>query len=279
MRPITIPSYIQKLWVAGYDSNEQNIALIHRQYQKIQSANPEVSVVIPAYNEEKNILRTLLSLSANTTKRPVEIIVVNNNSADNTENLVKATGISCIPETKQGITAARNAGLSAARGKFVLNADADSIYPADWIEEMVAPLAKGENVAITYGRFGFIPTGNTSRVSYFFYEEMADTIRWVNKTFREEAVNVYGFNSGFRRSQGVEVNGFDHPAGANEDGWLAVKLRNKGFGKLYCVTNPRAMVWTADRRIEADGGLWKALFMRARRILFPSKEVVIRKDL
>lgn len=124
-----------------------------------------VLAVIPAYNEEKNILRTLLSLSANTTSRSVEIIVVNNNSVDKTEMLVKAAGATCILESKQGITAARNAGLAAARGKYVLNADADSIYPKDWIEEMTAPLANGDAVCITYGRFAFIPTGATSRFS------------------------------------------------------------------------------------------------------------------
>lgn len=279
MRPIGIPGNIKELWTADGRSNDENISLIRQYYSKVSNGDPEVSVVIPAYNEEKNILRTLLSLSATTTKRSVEIIVVNNNSKDKTEELVKAAGVPCILETKQGITAARNAGLAAARGTFVLNADADSIYPPDWIEEMVAPLANSNQVSITYGRFGFIPTGKTSRFSYFFYEELADTIRWVNKTFKEEAVNVYGFNSGFRRTQGIEVNGFDHPPGANEDGWLAVKLRDKGFGRLHCVNNSKAMVWTSDRRIEIDGGLWKALFQRAKRILFPPKEIVIRKDL
>jgi len=278
MRPIAIPAHIQELWEADTATNEENISVISRQYESLFKGSPEVSVVIPAYNEEKNILRTLRSLTGNKTGRSVEIIVVNNNSKDNTEALVKATGITCITETKQGITAARNAGLAVAKGKYVLNADADSIYPPDWIEEMTAPLADG-NACITYGRFAFIPTGSTSRTSYFFYEEMADTIRWINKKFREEAVNVYGFNSGFRRDEGLQVEGFNHPPGANEDGWLAVKLREKGFGKLHFVTNTNAMVWTADRRIEMDGGLWKALFMRAKRILFPPKEIVIRKDL
>jgi len=57
---------------------------------------------------------------------------------------------------------------------------------------MVAPLANNDNVAITYGRFSFIPTGVTSRFTYFFYEYIADAVRYVNKHFREEAVNVYG---------------------------------------------------------------------------------------
>ncbi|MCW3123430.1 MAG: glycosyltransferase family 2 protein [Flavipsychrobacter sp.] len=278
MRPVVIPAPIKLLWEADNATNEANTSLIRKHYATLLKGTSDVSVVIPAYNEEKNILRTLLSLSSNRTKWSVEIIVVNNNSKDNTEALVKATGVTCITEVKQGITAARNAGLAVAKGKYVLNADADSIYPPDWIELMIAPLATGD-ACITYGRFAFIPTGVTSRTSYYFYEQMADSVRWVNKRFREEAVNVYGFNSGFRRTEGLEVEGFNHPPGANEDGWLAVKLREKGFGKLHCVTDINAMVWTADRRIEMDGGLWKALFMRAKRILFPPKEVVIRKDL
>ena len=169
-------------------------------------------------------------------------------------------------ETMQGITPARNAGLAAAGGKYILNADADTIYPPDWIEEMVKPLDKN-NITSVYGRFSFIPTAGTPRVVYFFYEYAADFMRWVNKKFKEEASNVYGFNSGFKKDQGLQVNGFDHPPEANEDGWLALKLRNKGFGKLYYVTSLKALVWTTDRRIQTDGGLWKGFVKRVKRIV------------
>jgi len=63
------------------------------------------------------------------------------------------------------------------------------------------------------------------------------------------------------------VDGFDHPPQANEDGWLALKLRNKGFGKLYYVTSLKALVWTTDRRIQLDGGLWKGFVKRVKRIV------------
>jgi len=102
---------------------------------------------------------------------------------------------------------------------------------------------------------------------YFIYEHMADAMRWINKIFREEAANVYGFNSGFKREEGLLVNGFNHPPGANEDGWLALKLRRKGFGKLYYITSITALVWTTDRRIQIDGGPWKAFLKRIKRIL------------
>lgn len=277
MRPISIPSYINQCY-NNLLSNEEKIVFIKNSYQSLYKTNPEVSVVIPAYNEEKNILQTLYSLTGNQTKYSVEIIVVNNNSKDNTEQVVKASGINCVNELKQGITAARTAGLMAAKGKYVLNADADTIYPKDWIELMIAPLEQND-VALTYGNFSFIPVGKTGRLTYFFYEYFADLMRWINALLKDEAVNVYGFNSGYRREQGIKVDGYRHPPGSNEDGYLALKLRNEGFGRLHLVTNSRALVWTTDRRIESDGGLWNAIIKRIKRIFSRSKTIIIRSDL
>jgi len=275
MRPIAIPANIQEhnqpneVLLSGLDT-------IRTGFQQLLKNTPEVSVVMPAYNEEASILKTLSCLSKSITQRSVEIIVVNNNSKDNTEAIVNSTGARCIKETKQGITSARNAGLAAAKGKYILNADADTLYPPHWIEEMVKPLDSSDITSV-YGRFSFIPTAGTNRLVYFFYEYVADCMRWINKKFREEAVNAYGFNSGFKREQGLQVDGFNHPPGANEDGWLALKLREKGFGKLYYVTSPRALVWTTDRRIQMDGGLLKGFSKRIKRIV--TKKAEIRKDL
>lgn len=262
MRPITIPAYI-----SNYFYKQQDPDQINQAYQKLYTGNPDVSIVMPAYNEETTIVQTLASLCNNNTKWSVEIIVVNNNSKDKTEELVKACGVNCILETTQGITPARNAGLAHARGKYILDADADTIYPVDWIEEMVKPLADdSKKVAITYGVFSFIPVGSTGRFTYFFYEYLSDLTRYYNTLFKTEAVNVYGFNSGFRREEGLQVDSFNHPPGTNEDGYLALKLKNKGFGKIYRVSNPKAIVWTTDRRIQIDGGLWKATIKRFKRV-------------
>ncbi|HVX50924.1 MAG TPA: glycosyltransferase family 2 protein [Chitinophagaceae bacterium] len=267
MRTVSIPANILKHWQLNI-ADASNIEKIRTKVQSLLKDEPEVSIVIPAYNEEESIIQTLSSISDNITNRSVEIIVVDNNSKDATNRLATEAGVICIRETTQGITPARNRGLSEAKGKYILNADADSIYPPDWIEEMIKPLAKNDTeVALTYGRFSFIPVGSTGRFTYFFYEYIAEFSRWINKTFREEAVNVYGFNSGFRRLQGLQADSFNHPAGTNEDGFLAMKLRNKGFGKLYCVKKSKARVWTTDRRLQIDGGLWKATQKRVKRMM------------
>jgi glycosyltransferase involved in cell wall biosynthesis len=267
MKPVFIPPYISQ-YLNNNNKNASTLEAVSTAYNaNLVKGFPEISIVIPAYNEEENIVPTLASLCNNITGQSVEIIVVNNNSTDNTELLVKACGVKCLLETTQGITPARNAGLASAAGKYILNADADTIYPKDWIAEMTKPLISNDQVAITYGRFSFIPTGTTGRVTYYFYEILADITRFYNNYKKTEAVNVYGFNSGFRREQGLAVDGFNHPPGTNEDGYLALKLTKKGFGKMFRVSNSKAIVWTTDRRIQIDGGLWKAIAKRLKRLL------------
>lgn len=261
MRPILIPKSIIK-FNHGKDALKDKIPLIATNFNRLKSKDPLISIVIPAYNEEENILKTLYSLSTTSTKYTIEVIVVNNNSTDLTEQLALSCNVACITEKKQGITNARNGGLAIARGTYLINADADTIYPASWIDDMVKPLITEQHICMTYGKFSFIPTAKTPRLVYFFYEYLSDLNRKISKEFKEEAHNVYGFNSACRRQQLIDVNGFNHPPGTNEDGWLAVKLREKGYGNFKWVTSNKSIVWTTDRRIQIDGGIIKATFDR-----------------
>ncbi len=266
MRPIVIPASIR-------ENNQPNEILearlddIRAGFKRLLKGDPEVSVVLPAYNEETSILKTLSCFSKSITNRSVEVIVVNNNSSDNTEAIVLSTGARCVKEPIQGITQARNTGLAAARGKYILNADADSLYPPHWIEQMAKRL-DDNSITSVYGRFGFLPTTGTWRIVYFFYETMGDAVRWYKRKFKEEAVNVFGCNSGFRKEQALQVDGFNHPPSANEDGYLALKLRNKGFGRLQYVSDLRALAWTSDRRIQrVDGGIWNGFLKRFKSVV------------
>jgi len=261
MRPISIPKNIFK-FNKGKSSLEHTIPAIAANFERLKSDTPLISIIIPAYNEEENILKTLYSLSLTSSKYSIEVIVVNNNSADATEQLATACNVTCVNELKQGITNARNGGLAIAKGTYVINADADTIYPETWIDDMVNPLISDSSICLTYGKFSFIPIAKTPRLVYFFYEYISDVNRKICQLYKEEALNVYGFNSACRRLECLSVDGFNHPAGTNEDGWLAIKLREKGYGKLHWVTFNRSIVWTTDRRIQIDGGLYKATYDR-----------------
>jgi glycosyltransferase involved in cell wall biosynthesis len=260
MRPLKVPPEILK-HAASKDQLLTKVSEIRAAFEKHLSAKPEVSIVIPAFNEGSNILATLSSLSASTSSRTFEVVVVDNNSTDDTAALVAMSGATCISEIRQGITPARNRGLTAARGLYVLNADADTIYPSKWIDLMIEPLEHGM-ASLTYGSHSFLSTKSKHNTAYLAYEYLADLKKWLNRKFREEAVNVYGFNSAFIREEGLEVNGFDHPPGTNEDGWMAVKLRKHTGRRLFLQRNEAARAWTSNRRLMADGGLLKATIKR-----------------
>lgn len=110
----------------------------------------KISVIVPAYNEEKYIKNCLDSLIKQSEK-PDEIIVVNNNSTDNTVSIVKTfKGVRIIHENNQGITYARNAGFNASTCKILARCDADGIMPNDWIKKIKNDFIKNKKtVAIS----------------------------------------------------------------------------------------------------------------------------------
>lgn len=93
----------------------------------------KVSVVIPAYNEERYIGRCLKSLK-NLTVPADEIIVVDNNSTDKTSEIAQSFGTKVVLEKKQGITPARNKGFESTKYEIIARCDADSIIQNDWIK-------------------------------------------------------------------------------------------------------------------------------------------------
>ncbi|PIZ65010.1 glycosyltransferase family 2 protein [Candidatus Roizmanbacteria bacterium CG_4_10_14_0_2_um_filter_36_9] len=93
------------------------------------------SIVIAAYNEEKYIESCIKSL-LNQTVPADEIIVVNNNSTDNTEDIIRKYPVTLINEENQGIIPARNTGFDLAKYELILRTDADTIVPSDWVGRM-----------------------------------------------------------------------------------------------------------------------------------------------
>ncbi|MDD5527598.1 MAG: glycosyltransferase [Patescibacteria group bacterium] len=109
------------------------------------------SVVVPAYNEAKSIAAAVQALLAQTAPRnEFEIIVVDNNSIDNTFEIARQSGADLvIKETKQGTNMARQAGLAKAKGEIVAFLDADSVPPPDWLEKIEADLGDGKIMAVS----------------------------------------------------------------------------------------------------------------------------------
>ncbi|MBI1908088.1 glycosyltransferase family 2 protein [Candidatus Uhrbacteria bacterium] len=118
--------------------------------------NGLVSVVIPTYQHAGTIGACLDSVFAQTYS-PIEVIVVNDGSTDATQEVLapyrdRAT---VITQENRGGNPARNRGLAAANGEFVIFCDADVIMRPDMIERMVAALAAHPDASIAYSGFRF----------------------------------------------------------------------------------------------------------------------------
>jgi len=120
----------------------------------------KLSIVIPAYNEEKYIARCLKSVLGQIEtlekKRDIEIIVVNNASSDKTVEIVSQfieAGVLLVHENERGLPKARQAGLDASSGDLIANVDADLKTRA-----IIGRLKGGEHVEKIVQRIGL--TGN-----------------------------------------------------------------------------------------------------------------------
>jgi glycosyltransferase involved in cell wall biosynthesis len=92
-----------------------------------------LSIVILAYNEEAYISRCLDSI-ADQTVMPDEVIVVDNNSSDDTAAIAASYPfVTIIKETEQGMMPARNRGFNSATGDFIARIDADTSLPEGWV--------------------------------------------------------------------------------------------------------------------------------------------------
>lgn len=280
----SLPTWVTQILSKPLRISEYSAAEVEELKKKLSifsNENPVVSVVIPAWNEEEGILHTLISLANTNTKYPVELLVIDNNSTDGTADLLQKLGIKTILETKQGVGHARTNGLHSAKGTYILTGDSDTLYPAGWITAMTDTLVNGANIPVycVHGSYSFLPAPNTPRWQYGLYEVMSSyVIKKKEKT--QPFLNVLGYNSGFIRQKGIDVNGYDiavqrtfrgiagDDAGhAAEDGMMALRLQEAG-GKIAAVDGDDGRVWTSDRRIQIDGGLKKALIFRLKKYLF-----------
>jgi len=119
--------------------------------------HPDLSYILPAYNEEKLLLGALVTIASQFVAG-IERIVVDNNSTDRTREIALACGFKVIDEPRPGIAAARQAGLDAARGGIYASADADALYPPTHASTVLDAYARNPSLSATGGEFVYIFT-------------------------------------------------------------------------------------------------------------------------
>lgn len=230
---------------------------INRDLARVLHPEPLVSIVIPAWNEEVNVLRSIASLAKLETRIPLEIIVVNNNSTDQTQRTLDRLAVRTVFQPIQGWGPARQMGLEQARGTYLLTADADSLYPPDWVDELMAVLCQ-PGVACVYGRYSFIPSRGFSRWQLSVLETLKDGIAEVRHLKRPH-LNAYGISIGYVREYGLKI-GYVMRKVRGEDGRMCFDLMN--YGTVRQVKSSKARVWTGTRTLEKDGSFSRTLFLK-----------------
>ena len=104
-----------------------------------------ISFIVPAYNEEQLLGRTLeaLTRSARAVGEPFELIVVDDDSTDRTAELARAGGARVVEVKAHRIAAVRNAGAREARGEILIFVDADTLVPEATLRAALRALRGG----------------------------------------------------------------------------------------------------------------------------------------
>jgi len=185
-----------------------------------------VSVVIPCYNQGHFIVEALNSIWAQTFT-DVETVIVNDGSTDGKTDEVLARldrgSVSVIRTENRGLAAARNTGIEAAGGKYILPLDADDTIEPTYIEKAVAALEADTETGIVYCRaslFGAVET-EWDLPEYSLERMLLD--------------NIIFCSALFRRDDWLAVGGYDEEmiyGWEDYSFWLSLIERGR---KVYCI--------------------------------------------
>ncbi len=223
-----------------------------------QCKDPLVSVVVIAYNEERRLPACLWSLSELQSQYPIEILGVNNNSKDRTEEVYQRLGLPYYNELKQSPGFARQCGLDHAKGKFHFCIDADTFYPSRYVDLMMTKLTRTD-VSCVSSFWSFFPDENHSRFGLFLFELIRDMFLYVQHFKRPELCvrgMVFTFNAEYAKQVKIRTD-----IRRGEDGSLALSL--KPYGKIAFLYNRHARPVTGYGTIGSQS-LWQSFLQHVK---------------
>lgn len=204
--------------------------------------NPKISVVIPAYNEEKYISKPLESLKKqNYPRDSYEIIVVDHASSDATGQIAKELGAIVVrKEDKKGVGDARQHGFEAAKGEIIASTDADTELPENWLSVIDEKL-KNPDIICVGGKA--VPSEGNFIIFFLFriYHQFLLVNQFFGKTL------PWGFNFAVRKEAFEKIGGFNIELRTSEDWDLALRLQSQ-FGKKAVVYDSDLVAYTSTRK-------------------------------
>jgi glycosyltransferase involved in cell wall biosynthesis len=215
-----------------------------------------ISIVIPAKNAQDTVSKCLESV-LNLKYPDFEIIVVNDGSTDNTQNILAGyKGIKVLNTPGVGPSKARNIGIGQAKGEFVAFTDADCVLEPNWLSELSRGFVGDEVAGV--GGIQKSPEDDSSfaKAIYDFLRTFGFIAGYMKSgtKLRETAHNP-ACNVMYRKSILLESGGFQENLWPAEDVELDYKLRKKGYKLLF---NPKAQVY--HYRAQTLSGFLKMMF-------------------
>ncbi len=217
--------------------------------------HPEISIITPCFNDGRFLHLPLASVRAQSFG-DYEHIVVNDGSTDSdTIRILKEINdprVRVIDQENTGLPGARNTGIRAAKGEYILPLDADDKIPPHALERLRAELKAHPDVAMVYGNFQLFGLSDRLMQTGNF------------NTYRILFANYLPVCSMFRRSAWEGVGGYTESMKGFEDWEFWIKLVEKGhtFRKidevLYYHQVHDANMWLRDR------GKWRSLVAQIR---------------
>jgi cellulose synthase/poly-beta-1,6-N-acetylglucosamine synthase-like glycosyltransferase len=199
-------------------------SMISKKVQGSQST-PYVSILVPAYNEQAVISRTLESL-VNLNYERKEIIVIDDGSADLTPSIAswyKKYGIKVLRKPNGGKASALNYGILFSKGEFLIMIDSDSMVTRGAVKEIVASLTEDPDVVAVAGNIKVLNSRSVlTRIQELEYSMAINTMRRAFSLFGTVMI-VPGAFGAFRKREVVSVGGYDKDT-MTEDFDLTVKL-------------------------------------------------------
>ena len=208
---------------------------------------PAISVVICTYNGGKTLAETLDAVKRLDYPN-FETIVVNDGSTDNTRAIAKRAGVRVITTRNQGLSQARNTGMSAAGGEIVAYLDDDAHPDPHWLTYLGAMFLNTDHGAIGGPN---LPPDDDGVVA----DSVASSPGGPNHVLYTDthAEHIPGCNMAIRKRALESIGGFDPQfRAAGDDVDVCWRLEQSGYTIGFC---PAAMVW--HHRRNSVGAYWR----------------------
>ena len=216
-----------------------------------KNGNLFVSIIIPVYNDTARLKTCLMSLEKQTYSQDLyEVIVVDNNSEEDIKKIVNQFKQARIAyENSQGSYAARNQGISVAKGNIFGFTDSDCIPNTDWIEKGVEKLLQVPNCGLVAGEVQIF-FKNPEKPTIF---EIYDRMNFLRQKYYIEnykfgaTANIFTFKNVF------EVVGlFNNELKSGGDSEWGKRVFSAGYKQVYAdnvlVSHPARYTWEEIRK-------------------------------